>query len=167
MSLLDLGAPDSMEVRALASLGLSTLSTDTLGPLGLCLLSFGSLSQSVSSPQFSLSLCSLKWRVADRGASPHCPLRSPFPTVFSRLGEGRGGGIPLTLPRASTCVDSAHPHPQLPVPPASVWTSSRVSGSFDLNGDVGVDLMEHKQERRGADQAKESDNVSPLPHSSE
>ena len=104
-SLLDLGAPSSMGFKAPGSLGLPCL-PDTLGPLSLCLLG-PCLSESVSSPQFSLSLCSLKWGNADKSANPHYTLRSPFPTFFmlwSGLGEARGRGVPSTLLRTGTCV---------------------------------------------------------------
>lgn len=79
MSLLDLGAPGSMGFKA----GAHWVCLVYLTPWGLrVFVSWVPVSESVSSPQFALSLCSLKWGNADRSASPRYPLRSPFPTFF-------------------------------------------------------------------------------------
>lgn len=131
MSLLDEGPLAPWGLGTLASLSLSPCLPDTPGPLSLCLWSFGSLSLSLLP---SVSTCSVLTEVGK--CRQRCqPPKKPFPRccllLWSRLGQGRAGGSPFTLLRAGTCVvDSAPPPPQLPAPPASVWTSSRVSGSL-------------------------------------
>lgn len=96
--------------------------------------------------------------------APAVPLRSPFPAVLSC------SGAVWEKAEKGDAIHFAQGSPLPPHPPSSsclgldIFQGLRV---FDLRREVGVDLMEHKQERRGTDQAKESDHLSPLPHSSE
>lgn len=136
----------------------------SLGPPGpgaalrLCLLSFGSLSESLCLLPSVSTLCSLKWGNTPR-CQPSWPLReapSPrFPACPGWSGRGQRWGCSIGFAQdwrlwgglsPHPCSEgTSHPHPWLPAPPPSVWTPS--SRSFDLSWEVGEGgLNEHKQE---------------------
>lgn len=80
-----------------------------------------SLSLSVSSPLFSLSVLTEVRKCRQMCQTP-LPPKKPLPRCFLHVlkwsAEGREGGFPSVFLRTGTyAVDTAHPHPQLPVPP--------------------------------------------------
>lgn len=140
-------------------------------PLGPC------LNLSVSSPQFPLSLCSLKW-----GNTPRCQpswrLRgSPFPAVscmpwmvWERAEEGvfyrLCSGLALVGWTQSPPLLRGHQSPP-PLAPSSSSLSLDTSRSFDLSGEVGEGGLNGTQARMKESRSSK-DNVSLLStHSSE
>lgn len=148
VSLLGLGAPGSVARRDPGSLGLP----DPGASLSLCLLSSGSLSESLcllpSVSTFSVLTEVGKWR---QRCQPPWPPKKPLPHCFlqalewSGRGQRRGCSIGFAqgwrlwggLSPCPCSVDTSHPDPQLPAPPSSVWTPPWFSRSSDLSGEGG------------------------------